>query len=241
MQKRHLLITVLFVLISILFFGFPKKSAAFSISIPTISLPPIPTLAPLQIPQTVQQDNTIKNSFNTNTSTFQMPQQYRFPTPVIPTQAPLVTQTPKPTVTPFPTLKPLINPTSTYVIPSPTQTQVSSDVKTYIMNAINNYRRSLGLSAVQTSTETCNFAKTRAKEISTNFSHDGFQSRINNHTIPYSTWSLITENIAMTPDYKNVATMWINSPGHAANMQKNTPYVCVEQYGNYYAYEGMKP
>ncbi len=35
--------------------------------------------------------------------------------------------------------------------------------------------------------------------------------------------------------------MWINSPGHAANMEKDTPYVCVVVNGKYFAYEGWKP
>jgi len=109
------------------------------------------------------------------------------------------------------------------------------------MGQINEYRNSLGLSTVQTSTETCNFAKIRAQEISTSFTHDGFTNRKNAGTLPYASWTSITENIAMTSDYKQVETMWQNSAGHAANMRANTPYVCVMQYGNYFAYEGMKP
>lgn len=145
---------------------------------------------------------------------------------------------------PTPTAKPSATPT---IKPSATPTpealgSVSADPKKdFMMKVINEYRRSLGLSSVQTSQETCDFAKIRAKEISTDFNHDGFQNRINSHTIPYSGWSMITENIAMTSSYKNVVNMWINSPGHAENMRRNTPYVCVEAYGNYYAYEGMKP
>lgn len=127
--------------------------------------------------------------------------------------------------------------------PTPTQSQQqnSSTVQQYIMNAINAYRSSKGLSAVQTDSYTCNFAKTRASEISKSFDHSGFQNRVNNSTIPYPSYHLITENIAMMSNYKDVVNMWIQSPGHAANMRKDTPYVCVEQYGNYYAYEGWRP
>jgi uncharacterized protein YkwD len=59
--------------------------------------------------------------------------------------------------------------------------------------------------------------------------------------MPYAKWSAITENIAMTSNYGDVVTMWKNSSGHAANMRADTPFVCVMQNGNYYAYEGMKP
>ncbi len=117
----------------------------------------------------------------------------------------------------------------------------SSDAMTYIIQGINAYRAAQGLGAVRTSAETCAFAETRAQEINGSFSHDGFQSRADNKSLPYSSWSGITENIAMTPDYKSVVDMWANSPGHAANMRANTPYVCVRQNGNYFAYEGMKP
>lgn len=126
--------------------------------------------------------------------------------------------------------------------PKPTASNATnSSVKDFIMNAINNYRSSLGLSRVQTDPYTCGFSQTRAKEISTDFSHSGFQSRINNHTLPYPSYHYITENIAMTSNYQQVVQMWINSPGHAENMRADTPYVCVERYGNYYAYEGWKP
>ena len=177
------------------------------------------------------------------------------PTPTVylqPSQTP--TATPMPTAIPTNTstgvpLPVINNPSPTQFIPSatpvptavPTTTPTSSDHMTYIMNGINTYRESLGLSDVKTSTQTCNFAATRAHEITTNFSHDGFNQRIANKTIPYTSWTKITENLAMTSDYTQVVTLWKNSAGHAANMREDTPYVCVRGEGNYFAYEGMKP
>jgi len=146
------------------------------------------------------------------------------------------------TPTPTPTLIVIHAPTITIkASPTPLASTPQTDVTRYIMQEINKYRTSAGLSQVQTNSETCNFAKIRAKEISTKFNHDGFNERIKNHTLPYATWSKITENLAMTSNYKNVIGMWINSAGHAANMRADTPFVCVAQYGNFYAYEGMKP
>ena len=115
------------------------------------------------------------------------------------------------------------------------------DVTNYIMKKINIYRASLKLSAVQTSDETCNFAKIRAHEIATNFSHEGFHNRQKTGTLPYKHWTVTTENLAMTSDYKQVETLWENSSGHAKNMRADTAYVCVIQYGKYFAYLGMKP
>jgi|SRR6185437_15116856 len=135
-------------------------------------------------------------------------------------------------------------PIPTVQLSPPTITQTNpplSDISAYILKGVNEYRASLGLSQVHSSPQTCAFAATRAKEIANGFNHDGFYNRVNNHTIPYDTWSHAVENIAQAPDYKEVVTLWKNSPGHAANMRDNTPYVCVEQYESYYAYEGMRP
>jgi hypothetical protein len=135
-------------------------------------------------------------------------------------------------------------PTQTPELPLPTVIQSDpplSGVPAYILNGVNEYRASLGLSQVQSSAQTCAFAAVRAQEISNGFNHNGFYDRVNNHTIPYDKWAHATENIAQAPDYKEVVTLWKNSPEHAANMRDNTPYVCIEQYGSYYAYEGMRP
>jgi uncharacterized protein YkwD len=167
---------------------------------------------------------------------FIMPQMVVTPTPVVPTTWPIAT--PTPTVIPTATPKPMVIPTTR---PSSTPAPVTSSVKDYIMKGINDYRASQGLVSIQTDSNTCNFAKIRAQEISINFNHDGFTNRVNSHSLPYPSYHSVTENIALNPDYKQVVPVWINSPGHAANMRADTPYVCVEQYGNFYAYEGWKP
>lgn len=134
------------------------------------------------------------------------------------------------------------------VLPSPTPTSLPiqqpvqlSEVSAYILNGVNEYRASFGLSPVQASAETCAFAALRAQEITNGFNHNGFYDRVNNHTIPYIQWAHATENIAEAPNYKEIVSLWANSPDHAANMRDNTPYVCIMQSGPYYAYEGMRP
>lgn len=161
-----------------------------------------------------------------------------------PTSSPSSSSNPSPTATPKPTSSPS---------PSTSNTLTTNSAKDYIMSKINEYRASKGLSSVSTDSFTCDFAKVRAKEISTNFSHNGFSSRINSKSLPYPGYHEVTENIAMTSDYqqavsgaessayKKVVTLWINSTGHAENMRRDTPFVCVENFGNYYAYEGWRP
>ncbi len=179
-------------------------------------------------------------------SQFQIPQ-FIWPTPmqiqspipsttIPPQQSPSPTPTIKPTSTPTPTLRPTNTPS-----PTPKITSLLNAKQQYILSQINDYRISLGLSQVTANKATCSFAQTRATEISTNFTHDGFTSRINAHTLPYASYHNVTENIAMTSDYKQVVQMWKNSSGHAANMRSDTTYVCVAYSGSYYAYEGWKP
>lgn len=192
----------------------------------------------------IWQQMTLRNILRqqSGTTSTPTPTAKNTPTPT-PKSATASAASPTPTKkpTPTPTKRPTPTPTKTQPATPITAAPSTNEVTNYIMNEINNYRKSLGLSTVQTSSETCNFAKIRAQEISTAFNHDGFNNRKNTGTLPYASWTAITENIAMTSDYKQVETMWQNSAGHAANMRANTPYVCVMQYGNYFAYEGMKP
>lgn len=116
-----------------------------------------------------------------------------------------------------------------------------SDEQKYIMQAINDYRASQGLSVVKPDRYTCDFAATRAQEIADSFSHDGFRQRIDAETLPYPSYTLVAENIARTSDYASVVPMWIESSGHAENMRKDSPYVCVVRNEDFYAYESWKP
>ena len=110
-----------------------------------------------------------------------------------------------------------------------------SDLEVFLLGKVNEYRTSLGLSAAVSDSNTCNFAKKRVQEITVNFSHDGFKD------YPYPSFSKVTENIAQNSDYKQVVEWWINSPVHAENMRADTPFICIETSGDYYAYEGWKP
>jgi uncharacterized protein YkwD len=121
------------------------------------------------------------------------------------------------------------------------QLSSSMNIQNYIMKQINDYRKSLNIPEVNTDPHTCAFAKIRAEEISRDFSHSGFNKRISENSLPYPNFTQITENIALNSNYQDVVPQWISSSGHAENMRRDTPFVCVEKYGNYFAYEGFKP
>lgn len=144
-----------------------------------------------------------------------------------------------PTATPTPKAIP---PTPTIATPTQAVTYSGlSSEESYIIDRINEFRKSNGQGDVSPSSETCSFATTRVGEVKSSFNHDGFRSRIEGKNLPYGGYSHVTENLAMTEDYKEVITMWINSSGHRENMLKDTPFVCVKKDGSYYVYEGHKP
>lgn len=161
----------------------------------------------------------------------------------------------KPTITPTPTfaeIKIITRSSAKLIedadtlrteIPNANLKPKSSSPTDYILEKVNDYRLSQGLPRAYPNSETCAFAQIRAQEISSaqSFNHDGFTSRLNAKTLPYPSYSQVTENIAYNTDYKDVVNKWIQSPGHADNMQKGTMFVCIGNYGDYYAYEGWRP
>ncbi len=162
------------------------------------------------------------------------------PVPLTPTKTPVPTPTKTPSPTPTPTPSPIPTPTKK---PLPTRAPIQTNFSggmSDLLSQVNDYRKSQGLSPVVSNSDTCSFARLRAQEISADFSHAGFTNRVNNHTLPYS-YHEVTENIAMNSNSNDVVSEWIKSPGHAENMRKNTPYVCIEKYGEYYVYEGLRP
>lgn len=136
-------------------------------------------------------------------------------------------------------------PTATISIPlSPEPSLIPSQtpgVTSAVLTAVNSYRKSFNLSPLITDPITCNFAKIRAQEIATSFTHDGFTNRVQTNTLPYPTYQDIGENIAMNSDPNQIISIWASSSNHAANMKKDVVYGCVQNNGNYYVLENWKP
>lgn len=153
-----------------------------------------------------------------------------------------LTKNPTPILTPIPTTQ-IQTPAPTQIpsiILTPTITQAENQSQ-LMLDQVNDFRKSKGLSPVHSDGYTCGFANTRAPEVTSSFTHDGFTNRINSKTLPYPSYSNVTENIAENSDPNQVVPAWIASPGHNENMQKDTPYVCIANSGSYYIYEGWKP
>lgn len=151
----------------------------------------------------------------------------------------------EPTTTTTPTFMPAPTEVAVKTSDTPTPSKVPAVASTghaqFIMGQINAFRSQNGMSVAATDANTCSFAALRAKELSASFSHSGFSSRRDSGSLPYPSWSYVTENIAMNSDYKDVFNQWKNSSGHANNMLGDTPYICVRKFGDYYAMEGLRP
>jgi uncharacterized protein YkwD len=112
--------------------------------------------------------------------------------------------------------------------------------ESYLLKKMNEYRRQNGLGEVGSDQATCDFAQVRAREIESNFSHDGFRSRISSGTLPYASYSYVNENIAQNSDFTKVIDSWIASPPHAENMRQNLSTACIRHSGEYYVFEGWR-
>lgn len=170
-----------------------------------------------------------------------------------PVQTPTATPIPEPSPTPIP--EPTATPTiqSIQEIPHEEKTtnlldtresedaqQTYTDIDTYVLLKVNEYRRQNGLSEISSDPSTCEFASLRAGEISSNFSHDGFNSRISSNTLPYPNYSYVNENIAQNSDFTRVTTSWIASPPHADNLRQNLTHACIRHSGEYFVFEGWR-
>ncbi len=138
---------------------------------------------------------------------------------------------------PIPTVTPMPSPTVT----KPSVKEVEAQTISLYISKINDYRILNGLSPLKEDQTVCLFANTRANEISSSFTHDGFSNRVSSRTLPYKTYSNIVENIAQEPNHSSVISLWINSAPHAQNLKADISYGCVGESGDYFAFEGWKP
>jgi len=166
------------------------------------------------------------------------------PTPtevIVPTAAPTL---PIPTSTLIPTHIPTHIPTQIPTIQpmqQTAQTQNNNTAGVLILAQINDYRTQNGLVPFLEDKSVCDFAGTRVNEVVSDFSHYGFDQRVQTNSLPYPSYSKVTENIASTANYTAVFDLWKNSPGHNENLLSNTKFACVQSEGKYFVFESWGP
>jgi uncharacterized protein YkwD len=107
-----------------------------------------------------------------------------------------------------------------------TMPQVQSNLNA----AVNTYRQQNGKGNLQSLNELCQVAETRVKEITSNFSHDGYEALV----APLG-YTSVAENIFYSSKYaveENI-TAWHESSGHRENMLGNFMYGCGVERGGY--------
>ena len=99
-------------------------------------------------------------------------------------------------------------------------------------SAQNNYRVTHNLNALSINADLCKVALERAKEISSNFSHDGFEAAIDRNNINKNA---VGENIASGPltATQFVEWGWDKSPGHRENMLRDWSEGCGGVYDRF--------
>lgn len=112
------------------------------------------------------------------------------------------------------------------------------DEELWVLDQINAYRVQMGMDKTVTDPQVCQYAELRAVEISTEFSHRRFH--LGAGKFYGERFELATENLAMEYPYQEIVAAWINSPSHNKQLLADTPYICVAQYGDYWAMEGLR-
>jgi uncharacterized protein YkwD len=194
----------------------------------TKSLPPIPTIAPIQRTQMSTKLVAITPSLMPSLTPSPFPTSTPVPT-LTPTKRPEPTKTPP---TPTPNSQP--QPTSASVRIIPTSSSVSRQA---LQDATNDYRKQAGKSSLSERDDLCALAETRAREISQSFDHSGFRSRIDSGELKVLNYKAVAENIWHgAGDATRIVKDWSESTGHNKNLLEDWQWGCGAHVDGYAAY-----
>ena len=115
------------------------------------------------------------------------------------------------------------------VISSPPPTISPNVVALKINDATKSFRLTNGLSDLKENLLACDFAEKRLGQMHTSFSHDLFYKQTDNILATTDGLQLIGENLYSGPvvDSNYIFNLWIKSPAHRDNLQKEYTHDCV--------------
>lgn len=148
--------------------------------------------------------------------------------------------TPLPIFSPLPSLNPSPSPSPTHT-PSPTprpKPKVTFKEGNSILENINIYRSSRGLSQLARHDGLCSYAQSRASQVQSYWSHGQFNADITNGTLKGACPDCIRygENLGKGLANSSVAVQgWIGSSGHRANIESSWDFGCGVLTTNGYA------
>lgn len=122
--------------------------------------------------------------------------------------------------------------------PKPEAPQIASDLNA----AANQYRIDHGLNTLAIRQDLCDVAHTRAEEIKSNFSHQGFRDKIDQGSLAYLSYGKIAENIWQGSQNSIVQTMqsWDQSPSHKDALLDNWTWGCGAHTGHHAVFMFMR-
>lgn len=187
-----------------------------------------PSPAPTNTPENLH-DSRVNPSSNNQPTQTNSPQPTLNPTPSPQDTNNDPPDTPTPTATTQPTNSP--KPT-TSTSPPPTQIPKNSGS---INQAVNQYRNQHNLSELNPHSQLCQIAKQRVQEITTDFSHSGFDPAVKESGIDYQS---ISENIwwGSNLNLENTTKDWHNSASHREALQGDWTHGCGAIHQNHVAY-----
>lgn len=92
----------------------------------------------------------------------------------------------------------------------------------FLFKTVNNWRRESGYAELQMSESLCNVARVRIKEIKVDFSHTRFSESIFPEEFVF-----FGENLSEQLSQEDVFGMWLNSPTHRENLERDFTHSCV--------------
>lgn len=99
-----------------------------------------------------------------------------------------------------------------------------------LMSIVNDWRQTQNLQLYTENETLCKIASERLVEVQSNWSHDGFVAKHNT----YLPNTYMSENLGRGYDREEeLLTSWLNSPSHAANLNKDYQYSCIKCDNNY--------
>lgn len=114
------------------------------------------------------------------------------------------------------------------------KTEMPADMTKSILDYVNEYRHSKGLSSLQPLDIASKQAYLHSKEMAnreTGFGHEGFDQRMQNIKQNFGWITASAENVAYGQlSAKEVVEGWLNSPGHKKNMEGNYTFTGIGVY-----------
>lgn len=129
---------------------------------------------------------------------------------------------------------------TTIVTPPPTPTPTPKPRKLdggRLFNLVNAYRVKNGLSQFQWFHPLCEYSNQRAKQVATDWSHEGYLNDAKDGLLQQYCPDCIRTGENLAENYsteEQILNAWIKSPTHKENLDYDWTYACAYFYGNKY-------